>query len=266
MTLQASPSVEARWSRLGGFIPVSPCTSEPDVERLLLDTARAIPSNPRLLQLAATWLRVYGTCVAKHRLKRLVVAELDPDSKATIGLLLETAMELGATRDLAIAVASCEARTPPRPLFDVSRTAAELTTLAERTASPIARRWGAWAPPTPLNLALLRPTSWILAHNPGLYERLVRKGDLRCSILESLHRDARGVAKSESALAELSGATRAAVRKALHSLSLEGRVTVTPGNSRDHRVTLTSVAAWAAEAGPHLNETPPLDAWSSGGD
>jgi len=158
-----------------------------------------------------------------------------------LGLIVEEAVEHGATRDLLIVSEVCERLREPRPLAAVQRDGGPLARIAQRRASEASRRWGVWAPPVTLKTDAVRPVAWLLRHNPEFRERIVRKGDLRVSLLETLRRDVAGhTAPSESALTRLSGATRTAVRKALASLELEGMVAVgaEPGNERDHAVRL----------------------------
>ncbi len=87
----------------------------------------------------------------------------------------------------------------------------------------IALEWNLWIPEQPPRHDALRPASWILERNPGLEDRIVRRGDLRATILVTLRRDAPdGRVESEAALAKLCSANRVAVRKALADLELEG--------------------------------------------
>lgn len=231
MTAATSESTEAAWCRIGVLLPVTPAPVSPDLERLLLQSARELPHHSRLFVIAASWLVVYGALVAKHRLKRLIVAELEPDHQAAMGLLLETAVELGASRELLLAASVCRVQSPapPQPLFASYRVDEALTQLAAQTASALSRSWGVWAPPIEIKEDIIRPASWVLAHNATYAARAVRRGDLRCSILESLRHDSDGVATSEACVARLSGATRAAVRKALAALVLEGEVELIEG-------------------------------------
>lgn len=237
------PNLEEQWTRLGVLFNCEPASEIPDLERLLLATARGLSDNPRLLPLVVTWLVFYGAFVAKHRLKALV-AELQPTDQAALGLLLESAVEHKAAADLRVAFEICNTVSVQKPLFNVYQGHASLESLAERTASPLSRRWGLWATEVQLKADAVRPVAWLLTQNPEYQSRVIRKGDLRCSILESLRRDAGGHAKSEAAVAQLSGATRAAVRKALAALVLEGEVVISKkaGNRRDNTVTLQMAA------------------------
>ena len=83
-----------------------------------------------------------------------------------------------------------------------------------------------------------------MEQNPTLRDRALRKGDLRTSIMESLLHERAGRADSAAQLARLSGATRAAVRKALARLVAEGEVVLEPrpGNQRDVQVRLRRAA------------------------
>ena len=237
--------LEPEWAQVGVLFGCEPSGSAPDLERLLLDTARKCPENARLLPLAVTWLVLYGQFVARHRLKRLAFDELEAEARAVLGLLIEAAVECGGTRDLLIVSEVCGPRASPVPLSKVQRGRPALERIAEQRASELSRRWGIWAPPVALREDAVRPVLWLLTQNPEYRARIIRKGDLRASILETLRRDVpRHTAPSVSALTRLSGATRTAVHKALRALELEGVVTVgkTPPNERDHAVVLRTAA------------------------
>lgn len=244
MTKRAQPSLTARWARVGVLLHTPPAAATPDLERLLLDSVREAPANTRLLTIAVSWLAAYGPLVARHRLRRLTATELSGEFQPILGLILDTAVAHGAPRELSIVTELCRVEAPPRPLAVIQRDDAALGALAESTASRLARTWGVLTPEILPRTELVRPAAWVLANNPGLRDRALRKGDLRCSILESLRMDASGRAGSEAELARLCGATRAAVRKALAALLLEGEVVIAPepGNRRDHPITLRSAA------------------------
>lgn len=222
---KATNSIERQWTRLGVLFNCRPATVTPDLERLLIATASAAAENARLFPLAVTWLVEYGNFVAKHRLKRLVASEADEGQRAVLGLIIDSAIEHGAPRDLGFALDACLPVEPARSLFEVHRGSPSFERLAERSASVLSRKWGVLAPAVELKPDAIRPVHWLLSRNVGFADRIVRKGDLRCSILETLARDAGGRIESESALARLCGATRKAVREALDALVLEGRVT-----------------------------------------
>jgi hypothetical protein len=232
-------NLEPAWARLGILFACEPARSTPDVERILVDTARRLGENGRLYPLVVTWLVEFGHCVARHRLRRLVGAA-PAQSKAGMGLLLEAAIELGAPSDLRLVAAVCVPSARPGPLAESFRDDPAFVAMARKVASPLSLKWGLWAPEVEPRPQVIRTGRWVLEHNPSLQQRLVRKGDLRCSILESLRWDSGGTAKSEAELARLTGATRAAVRKSLVALVCEGELTVARhvGNRRDNVVTL----------------------------
>ena len=237
--------LERDWAQVGVLFGCEPSGATPDLERLLLDTARRCHTNTRVLLVAVTWLASYGQFVARHRLKRLALDELEPEYQPVLGLIIEEAVSHGATRDLLIVCAVCTRVAEPRPLAAVQRDGGPLARIAERHASEVSRRWGVWAPPVTPKGDAVRPAAWLLRHNPDFRERIVRKGDLRVSILETLRRDVLGsVAPSESALTRLSGATRTAVRKALASLEMEGAVKIGAHrhNDRDTPIQLCMAA------------------------
>lgn len=182
--------LERDWAQLGVLFGCEPSGRSPDLERLLLGTARGCPENARLLPLTVTWLASYGLLVARHRLKRLV-----------LGLIIDEAVWHSAPRDLRIAADECQAWIPAEPLFAVQRGTPVLERIAERNASGLSTRWGVGALLVELKPDALRPVGWLLARNPAYRDRIVRNGDLCASILETLRRDLPGpVAPSESAL------------------------------------------------------------------
>ena len=227
----------SRWSRAGVMFGVEPATESPDLERLLLDTVRAVPTNARLLVMAVTWLARYGRLMAKHRLKRLIREELAPAERAPMGLMLDLAINAGAGNGLRKAVAECAAATKPYPLFTSMRRNTRLRELAKRDASAISRAWGCWARPLAIKEEALRPSPWITAHNPPFTRRAAHHGDLRTTIVETLLRDLHeNAAVSEMALARYCLASRGAVRHALNALELEGHI---QRSRRGHRTTIS---------------------------
>lgn len=245
MNSKAYDNVERDWARIGVLFGCEPGRETPDLERLLIDTARKCPDNARLLPLAVTWLVEYGQFVARHRLKRLVQTELEPEPQAVLGLLIEEAVRHGATRELLIVSEECHPLSPAVPLSRVQRDSVSLAHISVRRASGLARKWGVWTPPVEPKPDAVRPVTWLLDQNNEYRERVIRKGDLRASIIETLRRDVPGhFVASEAALSRLCGATRAAVRKALEALRLEGVVGLQSDeiSGRDHPVSLRHVA------------------------
>ena len=240
MSTKKHNSIESRWAALGVLFNCAPARSAPDIERLLIESASELPKNPRLFSLIATWLAIYGHCVARHRLARLITDECAREDRAALGLLIEEGVRLGGPRDLRIAVERCEPDVSPRPLFNVQSERRSLWSIAESAASDVSRKWGVWAPEAELREDAIRPVAWLLKRVPACRERLVRKGDLRCSIVEALRLDFEGVASSVAALARACGATRVGLERALDALVREGAVTVraAPGSKRDREVVL----------------------------
>ncbi|MEX2212701.1 MAG: hypothetical protein WD768_01150 [Phycisphaeraceae bacterium] len=230
----------ARWVRAGIAFNIGPARHTPDLERLLLKTVRFCEQNSRLFIMVATWLTIYGTYVARHRLKRLALAELTADERAILGLLLESAIDAGATGELRTVLEACAPAAQPRPLFIIDRNKVTQP-LVKKEATAASRRWNLWIQPFELKRNALRTAAWVLATNPAWRDRALRRGDLRCSILESLRHDApAGRVQSESQLARLCGATRTAVRRALDDLEKEGHTlrTKTRTNRRDQAIYL----------------------------
>ncbi len=235
-----------RWTNVGVLFNVKP-RHHPDgvdVERLLVDTARACASNPRLFILAVTWLTENGIYVATHRLKRIATDELSVDDQAALGLLIDTAVEHGAPKSLSKIVCSALATaSQPEPLFEVDR--GPLASLIANSATPLSKQWGRWIQPIELKPEAVRPARWILHANLDFCARAAHKGDLRTSIVQTLRRDVGREAVSESDLARRCGATRAAVRAALTDLEhelAELRITRCQGR-RGTQISLSSNAA-----------------------
>jgi hypothetical protein len=200
---------------LGVLFNCEPSDASPDLERLLLDVARCLPENARLLPLVATWLVLFGQFVARHRLRQLARNELEPEYRPVLGFLLDAAIHHGAVRSLQLVVNACEPSPIPGPLFRSHRTPT-LAQIAE------------------LKRDAVRPVTWLLDRNPGYRRRAIRKGDLRASIVEALTRDFPGArSPSTSRLAELVGATRRSTREAVKRLCLEGAVVIGEGREND---------------------------------
>jgi hypothetical protein len=126
----------------------------------------------------------------------------------------------------------------------VHRRGSALADLARRHACPEGLRWNLWLPDEPPKLDALRPARWIIERNPSYLDRVVRKGDLRASILLTLQHDVPdGSVESETALARLCSANRLALRHALDDLEHEGYALrqATPG-ARNTRVALAPPA------------------------
>lgn len=213
----------SQWTRLGILFGARASRSVPDLERLLLDTARLSPINARLFYLAVTWLSCYGNYVARHRLKHLIETELEARHHPVLAVLLTLAVKHGASRELLTAAQACAKEADPGPLFYLYRENPNLSLIAKKNACPEGLPWGLWLSDQPLKLDALRPALWIVEHNPGYLDRILRKGDLRCSILLTLKLDCPDHSiDSEVALAEQCSANRIAVRHALDDLEREG--------------------------------------------
>ncbi|HEV8290649.1 MAG TPA: hypothetical protein VGP94_01940 [Tepidisphaeraceae bacterium] len=238
MSTKLLDSVAARWSRLGAMLNVPAAARTPDIERLLLDTARVASANVRLFILAASWLAQYGDYVAKHRLARLIGEELEPQYRSTLGLMLEWAKHRGDSNRARfnLAIDACGSAIDHRPLLDVERRNPVLVSLAEKRASLISRKWGRWVADFEVKNDGLRPAAWIAEHNPALLERALTGGDLLASVLAECAADANAI-DSEAELARRCGASRPAIRSAVRRLELAGRVHWLP-KGRGHAIHL----------------------------
>jgi len=212
------------WSSLGaGFIIEPQETTDIDLERLLLDTARYTPKMARLSVMAASWLHTYGDTVAKHRLKRLIDDELEREYRPILGLLLDTAQQGTHPRAFESITKHLSPEASPKPLFESFRADEKLTEIARRRAFPLSRKWGLWAQPIEFKDDAIRPAAWTMSRHPSLRTRADFRGDLRASVLAALRHDP-NAGESESRLAELAGGSRSQVRNALANLQLTGRV------------------------------------------
>lgn len=220
---QTLDHVVARWARLGAAFNTRPSGGGVDLELLLLETARCASQDERVFAIVATWLCNYGDLVAKHRLKRLVIDELEDQYEPVLGLLLDTVRQQTRTTHFNDVISECHPAIQSAPLFEIERKHRNLARLAERHASPVSRHWNLWARPLHPRDDALRPTRWILKNNPGYQTRADFKGDLRASILAALQHEPEA-GESEASLARSCGATRSAIRSSLRSLERAGRV------------------------------------------
>lgn len=213
----------SQWARLGAGFTIEPAAETPDLERLLLATARHGPRMSRVFIMAATWLHLYGDLVAKNRLKRLIVAELAPEHRPVLGLLLDIAQQGTHPLQFQSIIKGIAPATSDGPLFDIERSDERLLDRARRQASPISQKWRLWCAPIEFKPDAIRPPQWVMSQNPGFITRADFRGDLRSSILAALRHD-HHAGDGESQLARSSGGSRAQVRNALDNLQLTGKV------------------------------------------
>ena len=221
--MSAAVNLARDWARLGAMFNVAPAARTPDLERLLLRTARLAGNNAPQWVMAITWLAAYGELVARQRLARLAREELEAAHQPALGLMLETVVQLAPRHECRFraAIAACAPAAHPGPLLDIDRRNAALASLAEREATALSKHWGVWFGPVALKSDALRPAEWVAAHNPALALRALTGGDLVASIMAEA-RTCRGVFKSEVELARRCGASRPAIREALQKLRLGG--------------------------------------------
>lgn len=212
-----------RWASIGAGFNIEPSREDIDLERLLLDTARHAPEMSRLFTMAATWLHTYGDMIAKHRLRRLIRDELEPEYRPILGLLLDIAQQGTHPLEFQTVIKQLKPMAEAKPLFLSARRNPKLAQLAKRRAPALSRKWNLWCQRTEFKDDAIRPASWIIRHHPALRTRADFRGDLRASILAALRHDP-GAGESESRLAELAGGSRAQVRSALANLEMTGRV------------------------------------------
>lgn len=238
----------SQWTRLGAGFTADQSADTPDLERLLLETARQAPHMARLFIMAATWLHRYGDLIAKHRLKRLIRDELEREHHPTLGLLLDIAQQGTHPAQFASIIRGLSPASEPRPLFEIERSSVELTERARRRASAISSRWGLWCEEIEFKDNALRPASWLMSQNPGLIMRADFRGDLRASVLVALEHD-ENAGRSELDLARRCGGSRAQVRSALDNLELTGKAVRTRSDrERRTRISLSRSGSRAVTA------------------
>lgn len=233
MAADMQKAVISRWTTLGIAFDARLLGQEQDLERLLLDTARALPTMPRLLPMVVTWLHRYGDAVARHRLRRLAAEELAPESQPALGVLLESADEGLHPARFPMVLKDLRPAAVPQPLFEVERATRVLRERARRRASALSVRWGAWCEPVEFRQDTLEPAPRVMRRNPWLRLAADFRGDLRASVVAALRHDP-DAKDSEVGLAHAAGGSRAQVRNALANLELTGRATRTrePGVRR----------------------------------
>ncbi len=168
--IRTTPSnISGLWARAGAMFLAAPAAASPDLEELLLDTARHASENSRLFIMAATWLARHGRKVCGRRLARLIGDDLEPQFKPVMGLLLDCAqhLESNLAANFEAAIGLCQPAAEPRPLFDVEQRNQTLRCLAEQNASPLSRKWNLWAQNFEPKYDAIRPESWITSENPS---------------------------------------------------------------------------------------------------
>ncbi|MEN8127148.1 MAG: hypothetical protein ABFR90_04995 [Planctomycetota bacterium] len=209
--------VLSQWSRLGAFFNIEPAKDTPDIEELLIETAKFCPQIPRLMPVCVTWLIQYYRLVCRHRLAKFAADIFGTDASATLGLILTTVKHCTGTDHFNLSIKKCTATGTPKPLFLSDRKSAGLAKLAQSRSGDLARQWGLWCEEVELKNDAIRPLGWLMDRNPELKHRALFGGNLRASILETL-RFCPDAGQSESALARQCCATRKAVREALDHL------------------------------------------------
>ncbi len=212
-----------QWAALGAGFDIEPYPETVDLERLLLDTARHAPEMSRLFIMAATWLHIYGDFVAKHRLKRLIRDELEPQHQPVLGLLLDIAQQGSHPLEFQSIIKHLEPAEHEKPLFGSIYRNSKLTDISRKKASTLSRKWRLWCQPVEFKEDAMRPASWAISNQPQLRTRADFRGDLRASILAALRHDL-GAGTSESRLAALAGGSRTQIRSALRNLDITGRI------------------------------------------
>lgn len=209
----------SRWVRLGAAFNAPPARKTPDIERLLVETARVMPQFARVHSMMISWLMRCRRLVCRHRLAALAEQIESPEQSAALGLTLTLTRNYAQSDHFNLAVKACKPLAPPMPMFDIDRQNGKFIVLAKKLSCQEGRQWGLWTPKERLYDDAIRPHSWIMRKNPSLHNRAIFSGKLQASILVTLESNP-SAGRSESALARACGATRNAVRDALDHLEL----------------------------------------------
>jgi hypothetical protein len=210
-------TVLSQWTRLGAFFNAEPAEQAPDIEKLLVETAKLTPDMPRLFAVCMTWLTCYYRLVCRHRLAKLAADISGTEASAVLALMLSLTRHKTNTDHFNLVIKQCKPITAPKPLFVLDRKSAALAELAESRSCDLGKQWGLWCEDVQLKEDAVRPLSWLMSQNPSIQYRALFGGNLRASILETLAFNPDS-GQSESALARHCYATRKAVREALDHL------------------------------------------------
>lgn len=233
MTCQLDKLV-GQWTSVGVLFNTEPSNGPIDLERLLIDTAHNTDRMARLFVMSATWMHTYGDLIAKHRLKRLIRDELEPEYQPVLGLLLDIAQQGTHPLEFETIIKILKPAKQPQALFASSRKNPKLRDLAKRKASSVSRKWNLWCQPIEFKDDAIRPASWLMRRHPEFLTRADFRGDLRASILAALRFDP-DAGHSELRLAELAGGSRAQLRSALGNLEMTGRVMTRKADGANRR-------------------------------
>lgn len=160
-------TLAARWARAGAMFMAEPASASPDLEQLLLETARGASANSRLFIMAASWLAKHGDKVHPLRLSDLIGQALEAEHRPVMGFLLDAAQHLAGHHRFAVAIAACAPAAEAKPLFDIERKNATLWNMAKRRASPLSKAWNLWTPEFEPKYDAIRPRAWVDASNPS---------------------------------------------------------------------------------------------------
>jgi len=206
-----------RWTKLGAAFNVKASRSTPDIDQLLIDTAAVLSDNARLFSVVVSWLCKNYRLVCRHRLAGLASQINDPNTLATLGLILDMAKSKLDIDHFNNVIKKCSVMKKPGPLFAVDRRNSRFAKMAKAGSCQLGIKWGLWCEDVQLKDDVIRPSSWIMSENSRLKNRALFNGNLRASILETMTYD-KQAGQSESELAKCCGVTRKALREALDHL------------------------------------------------
>jgi|SRR6185312_12579351 len=164
-------NLASRWARAGAMFNAKPSSESPDLEELLVDTAKAARGDARLFTMAASWLAENSQLVNQRRLATLIRQCLAGKECAVMGFLLDTAAHCSQAR-FDEAISACEPAPRLEPVFDIYIRNPAIRRLAEKQASPLARKWNLLAPEIRLKPNAILTRARILANNPSYQKRI----------------------------------------------------------------------------------------------
>ena len=208
-----------QWVKLGAMFGCDPSCKTPDVEKLIIDSAGAMPQSARLHAMVVSWLGKYFKAVCRHRLAVLASQISCSKQSAILGYTLDRAKSLLSTDHFNLAIQKCSINSNPEPMFDAFSNNSSLAEIAKEAASQLALKWGLWTSDERLYTDAIRPAAWVIKNNPTLQTRLIFSGKLQATILVTLQHNP-DAGKNESTLAKFCNVTRRSIRKALEHLEL----------------------------------------------
>ena len=223
--------VLSKWRKLGTSFNVEPCKETPNIENLIILSARYIPEFSRLLPMLEAWLSKYEVLVCRHHLARMVSQLQDQKSSAILGYLFSRLRAKTESKHFNIVIKQCKPLFQPEPLFHVDQKNDKTKAFAERFSEPEAIEWGLWASHERPYESAIMDSTWLMKENPTLHYRALFSGKLQATIISVLL-ESEDHGQSETRLSKACNVTRVALRDALEHLDLCGYIQRLPEKKR----------------------------------